>query len=293
MSNSNLHKNCPICKYSDLRELDRYSKAHLYQCKECNFVFSRQIPSDSEIHDYYSSTYDITRYFSPITEKRFNKLLDVFESERKTNRILDVGAGHGFFLEIAKKRGWEVYGTELIKDCIDICESKGINMFQGKLEDIDFNGLTFDIIVSIEVIEHLSNPIPFVTKVHELLEPEGLLYVTTPNFNSVLRYTLKEKYDVIEYPNHLCYFTPKSLKSLMTNQGFEAEMIKTTGFSFTRLKTSKGKSDQDYVTETSDDEMLRYRIEKNKGLKLAKYSSNGMLNLFKVGDSLKGYFRKK
>lgn len=288
-----MHTHCLICGSQKIQNLDRFNNAHLCQCQDCNFIFSKQIPTDTELKGFYTDSYDITRYFSPITEKRFNELLDVFEKERKTNRILDVGAGHGFFLEVAKKRGWEVSGTELIEDCIERCESKGINMFQGKLEDIDFNGLTFDIIVSIEVIEHLSNPIPFVTKVHELLEPEGLLYVTTPNFNSVLRYTLKEKYDVIEYPNHLCYFTPKSLKSLMTNQGFEAEMIKTTGFSFTRLKTSKGKSDQDYVTETSDDEMLRYRIEKNKGLKLAKYSSNGMLNLFKVGDSLKGYFRKK
>lgn len=287
------HSKCLCCDSDQLQPLARFQSAHLVQCLACKFVFSELIPSNSELEEYYDSDYDVTRYFSPITEKRYNDLLDQFESERKTNRILDIGAGYGFFLEAAKKRGWEVYGTEIADDAIAHCAQKGISLFKGPIESIDFGDLTFDVVVTIEVIEHLNTPNSFVQSIHRLLRPQGVFYLTTPNFDSILRYWLGDKYDVIGYPNHLCYYTPKTLRKLMKSNGFDDISTKTTGMSMTRIKTSKGKSDQDYVSETSDDEMLRYRIEKNAALRIAKNGINGGLNLLKVGDSLKGTFRKK
>ena len=53
-----------------------------------------------------------------------------------------------------------------------------------------------------------------------------------------------------------------------------------------------GQSNQEYVSETSDDEMLRYRIENNQLLKSAKTAANSVLNMFNVGESIKGYFVK-
>ena len=98
---------------------------------------------------------------------------------------------------------------------------------------------------------------------------------------------------MIDYPNHLCYYTPKTLTKLFTEHGFNKERLETTGISITRLKTSKGKSNQQYVSETSDDEMLRYRIEKNALLKFGKSISNSVLNLLKIGDSMKATFVKE
>lgn len=293
MSTNHQHSNCLICGSEDLTPLKKFNSANLCKCGSCGFTFARRIPDEAELDDFYKSEYDVTRYFSPITVKRYEEFLDRCEVERKHNRILDIGAGYGFLLEIAKKRGWEVYGTEIIGPALDACRGKGIQMFEGTLADIDFGELQFDVIVSIEVIEHLNTPKPFVTKVHELLRPGGLFYITTPNFDSTLRYWLGEKYDVIGYPNHLCYYTAKTLKTLLETNGFVSEEIRTTGFSITRLKTSKGQSDQEYVSETSDDEMLRYKIEKSVTLRGMKTTANEMLNLLKIGDSLKGFFRKK
>lgn len=293
MTSFKTHTTCLLCGSDQLKDLDRFSTAYLTQCQACDFVFSRRIPEVEELDEYYSSHYDVTRYFSPITEKRYNELLDKFEAERKTNKILDIGAGYGFFLEVAKKRGWEVYGTEVTEEAIKLCENKGITMLEGTLESINFGELQFDVVVCIEVLEHLNTPKSFTQKVHELLRSDGLFYLTTPNFDNVLRYWLKERYDVIGYPNHLCYYTPKTLRKLMIDAGFSEEAVKTTGLSVTRIKTSKGQSDQEYVCETSDDEMLRYRIEKNATMRALKTTANGMLDLLKIGDSLKGTFRKK
>ena len=116
--------------------------------------------------------------------------------------------------------------------------------------------------------------------------------MTTPNFNSLLRYRLKAEYNIICYPEHLSYFTPKTIKRLFKSSGFKKKKIETTGYSKTRLKTSKGESDQAFISETSDDEQMRNRIEKNKLLKFLKGTINFGLSLFGVGDSLKIRFEK-
>jgi|TARA_B110000879_G_scaffold211061_1_gene302663 2-polyprenyl-3-methyl-5-hydroxy-6-metoxy-1,4-benzoquinol methylase len=287
------HTNCLICNSNNLEPIQGFEKVELCKCKSCGFVFCKNIPTKSEIVDYYSNNYELTKYFSPITVIRYNEILDEIEKYRKTGNLLDIGAGYGFFLEIAKKRGWNVYGTELTDKAINYCTEKGLSMFKGEIQNIDCGELEFDVIISIEVIEHVNNPIEYLKKCNEILRKGGNLYLTTPNFNSYLRYRLKENYNVIEYPNHLGYFTRKTLRKLFIENGFKPLKIQTTGFSLTRLRTSKGKSDQDYVSETSDDEMVRYRIERNKTLRIGKRMANGILNLFKIGDSLKGSFIKE
>lgn len=287
------HHTCLLCASKELDTLETYTEVGLVKCKSCSFVFSQRVPSMQELVDYYSNNYERTSYLSPITIKRFNEILDRFEPFRKTGKLLDVGAGYGFFMEVAKSRGWDVYGTELTDEAVDHCKSKGLKMFKGEFHSIDFEKESFDVIVSIEVIEHVNTPKNYAKQAQQILRKGGVLYLTTPNFNSVLRYRLKDQYNVIEYPNHLCYYTPQTLQKLFSENGFNKVDIKTTGISLTRLRTSQGKSDQEFVCETSDDEMLRYRIEKNPALRAMKSSTNGVLNLLKMGDSLKGYFQKK
>lgn len=286
-----LHAHCLVCNSTQLKPLEAYTAAHLVKCSACGFVFAQKIPTEQELIAYYDG-YGRNDYLSPITIKRYNELLDQMEPFRKTNKLLDVGCGIGYFLEVAKERGWEVYGTEYTDRAIEICEGKGIIMQQGKLDPSKFEAESFDIITSFEVLEHINNPIEETNNFYQLLRKGGLVYLTTPNFNSLLRYRLKERYDVITYPEHLSYYTPKTLNKLFKRCGFKKKAIQTTGISLTRLKTSQGKTSQAFISETSDDENLRKQIEEKGYLQLAKKMVNGTLTLFGVGDSLKGWFVK-
>lgn len=292
MTEQKKHKHCLICGSERLKHLKSYSEAHLVQCKSCNFVFSEFIPSEQELIEYYEG-YGRNDYLSPITIKRYHELLDKFEPYKKTGRILDVGCGIGYFLEEAKKRGWEVYGTEYTQEAIDICEQKGINMQSGALNPSNYELESFDIITSFEVIEHINNPREELGYFNQLLRKGGLVYVTTPNFNSLLRYRLKSKYNVITYPEHLSYYTKNTLKNAFNLSGFQSKKILTTGISLTRLRTSKGTSEQAFISESSDDEKFRNKIEEKSHLQILKNAVNWILSVFGIGDSLKGYFLKK
>jgi 2-polyprenyl-3-methyl-5-hydroxy-6-metoxy-1,4-benzoquinol methylase len=287
------HTSCFVCNSLNISALKGYERHDLVKCRECSFVFMRAIPTLAELENHYSTySYGGEKFLSPVTVKSYNIILDEFEKYRKNNRILDVGCGVGFFLEQAKNRGWDVYGTEYSNKAIEICREKGIDMKEGVLVSGNFDIADFDVITSFEVIEHINNPVDEIKEVKKLLRKGGLFYCTTPNFNSLLRFYLKETYDIINYPEHLSYYTGKTLSSLLQNAGFKKKKILTTGLSLTMLKNSRGKVKEKRISEHSSDEKLRNDIEKKWYLGVAKKMVNGMLTVTSSGMALKGYFEK-
>ena len=261
-------------------------------------VFSSGNPTPEQLENHYKG-YGRNDYLSPITIKRYHEILDAFESVRKTNRILDVGCGIGYFLDVAKLRGWEVYGTEYTDSAVKICQDKGITMHGGALNPQNYPLESFDVITSFEVIEHINTPKEEIGRIFSLLRKGGYFYVTTPNFNSLLRYYLGPKYNVICWPEHLSYYTPKTLTALMLNHGFKKVWLQSTGISITRFLTSRAPQSNanreegtEFVSAYTNDEKLRTRFESNGLLAFAKKTINFILTLTGKGDALKGLFQK-
>jgi 2-polyprenyl-3-methyl-5-hydroxy-6-metoxy-1,4-benzoquinol methylase len=285
------HENCIMCHSDTLQRMDKFKMVSLVRCAKCKLVFAHKIPTEAELSAYYSN-YGQEHYLSPVTIKRYNEWLDQFEKYRKTNCILDVGCGSGFFLEEAARRNWKIYGTEFSDDLVKICKKKNIIMSQGTLQNSTHNGIEFDIILSIEVIEHINHPNQDLVQVSRLLRKGGLFFCTTPNFNAVSRYWLKDKYNIIAWPEHLTYYTAKTLGKLMKKHQFKVIRTTTTGFSFTRWKGSTGAKKEKVISATSDDEKLRLRSETSGLLRWAKLTLNFIFNLTGTGTSLKGWFEK-
>ncbi|MCE3278825.1 MAG: Methyltransferase type 11 [Bacteroidetes bacterium] len=286
------HSFCILCNSKDLVELDKYKKNYLVQCKSCDFVFCSKIPSLDELIAHYK-TYPRGSFISPITIKRYNEILDDFEKYRKTNKMLDIGCGDGFFLEAAKKRGWDVHGTEFTDEAIENCVKRDISMKKGILQAENYKKEDFDIITSFEVIEHINNPKEEIQNILAILRKGGLFYFTTPNFNSISRFILKENWNVIEYPEHLSYYTPKTINSFLIQNGFNKIKLETTGFSINRFEKGMQETSGKPIFKINKDEELREKTEKQLFFKLIKKTVNEALNLFKIGDSLKGSYQKK
>jgi 2-polyprenyl-3-methyl-5-hydroxy-6-metoxy-1,4-benzoquinol methylase len=289
----NQHQKCIVCNSAALYTKEKYSQAFLTKCKNCSMVFSQRIPTDQELMEHYSNSYSREDVLSPITIIRYHEILDTFEKYRITNNLLDVGCGVGYFLDIAKERGWNVYGTEYTESALKINRDKGFTMHEGKLNSENYPENHFDIVTSFEVIEHINNPQEDIEKVKKILRKGGALYATTPNFDSLSRRNLKENWNVIGYPEHLSYYTPTSMNFLLKSFGFQEAFIQTTGFSFTRFKKSKDKTiTESHVQGNTTDEALRISIESKWYMGLAKNIVNKILTLFSLGDTLKVMYVK-
>lgn len=291
MTKTNFYTNCIITNAEDLYPLKGYEKDYLVKSKSSGFVFCSKIPTEEELFNHYNNYPIGYGADSAITIIRINEVLDGFEKFRKTNKMLDVGCGPGLFLIEAKKRGWEVYGTEFTDNQLAYLKDKGINTLKGKLTDDSFEPELFDVIISSEVIEHINNPVEEMKHFYRLLRKGGLVYITTPNFNAIERFLLKGNYEIIEYPEHLCYYTPKTIDLLLANNGFKKLTITSTGISIAQIKKSLKRKNNENTQNVSSDEALREQLE--IGYKrYIKSLINGALNFFGIGNSLKVWYVK-
>jgi len=291
MTNSSFHTKCLITNAQDLYPLKGYEKNYLVKSKSSGFVFCSKIPTEEEILNHYNNYPIGYGADSTITTIRINEVLDGFEKFRKNNKMLDVGCGPGLFLIEAKKRGWEVYGTEFTDKQLAYLKDKGINTLKGKLTNNSFEDGLFDVIISSEVIEHINNPVEEMQQFHRLLRKGGVVYITTPNFNALERYLFKGDYEIIEYPEHLSYYTPTTINLLLTNNGFEKLKITTTGVSIARIKKSLKRKNNESTELVASDETLREQLETGYKRHIKSFI-NGMLNFLGIGNSLKVWYVK-
>ena len=280
---------CPGCGSTNLDVLTRYSRAYLARCRSCRLAFAQKLPSDTDLNAAYDD-YGHAWVDSPITRSRYREILESFEPYRVTNRILDFGCGAGFFLEEARASGWDVHGTEYSGYAISLAQGKGLDVRQGDLGDAGFPSEHFDVVTAFEVFEHLRDPLHQATGIARVTRPGGLLYGTTPNFDSLSRRLVGPRWNVIEYPEHLCYFTPRAIDVCLTKAGFRKQQIQTTGISVGRLRGSLRSNTSEAQPPAVADETLRDTIEGSKVLTAGKKLANVALSASALGDTLKVRF---
>jgi len=104
---------------------------------------------------------------------------------------------------------------------------------------------------------------------------------------------MKKKYEIIFYPEHLVYYTPKTLSTLCEKFGLRGKKILTSGISISKMRyraPPKGEIIKSNVLK--EDEVLRKFTERSY-LKFIKNLTNQLLNLTGTGATIKAYFEKE
>lgn len=220
-------KKC-FCGSSLLQDDYRFERFNLSKCENCRSKFINPLPSEESLYEIYSLYYKEINYNEKaieaklLTAESFLKKIDYVEGMK----LLDVGAGSGFFCDIAQKSGFEAYAVELSREGSEACKNKlgETKVFEGKFENYKPPSLSFDVVTMIDFIEHVSNPVETLSKANDILKPDGQLIIITPQMNSLLTLVLRKKWPhyLVE---HLFYFSRKGVCKIVSVAGFQVISI--------------------------------------------------------------------
>jgi len=143
-------------------------------------------------------------------------------------KLLEIGAGAGFFIAYLKKKGIDAYGVEPDADALRASELlfQANNMENclkpGYGESIPYQDKLFDIVVSFQVLEHTRDPLAVFRESERVLRDSGLLYFVVPNYRSFW----EGHYGVPWFP----WFGKKSAKIYVKVLGRNADLIDSINF---------------------------------------------------------------
>lgn len=151
-----------------------------------------------------------------------NKLSLINNLQDKKGALLDIGAGTGDFLSVAKNNGWNAVGIEPSEKAQSIANQKGVKL---KLNTSDFENNSFDIITMWHVLEHVPNLEDQIKELKRLLKPNGSIIIAVPNFKSYDANHYKEFWAAYDVPRHLWHFSKTAIQKLFQKENIELVKI--------------------------------------------------------------------
>ena len=222
---------CPICNNKQIAHLFLIATSEVAECPRCLVRFLRPQPSDRALADIYTADYflgdqdgiaasEVTRLKAATASLYLQQILSLRNGNPGT--LLEIGSGTGDFLATAQSEGFSVQGIEFSANAVEAANSRlGANLVQqGEIETALLPPNFFDIVFFSDVIEHVRDPVRFISRVRRCLKPGGLVYIVTPSTDS-WSHKLMGRYWMEYKLEHLYYFNRMSLGQLLRNAKFD------------------------------------------------------------------------
>ena len=225
---------CPLCAGQDEQKLFDKDGFHVVRCKLCDLTYINPRLSPEALEDLYNSNEISPQHYyeEHISQDilHFKKRLAIIERYKKSGSMLDIGTNIGTMLKVAKDAGWTVRGVEFNHDAVKFGnEHFGVNIEDRDFTKAKFDPESFDLITMNDVIEHVIDPVATLREVHNILKKDGILFMTTPNIGTLMAKLFGKSWLHLKPNEHLTYFSPKTMRTLLEKSGFEFNELRSIG----------------------------------------------------------------
>jgi 2-polyprenyl-3-methyl-5-hydroxy-6-metoxy-1,4-benzoquinol methylase len=236
---------CPVCFSDKCQEYAVKDKFAYKKCSSCGMVYmSPRLNTAATLSFYNSKVNEI------YNEKKFHGVPDGTSADDKINyqnlqlivkhigeidktekplkgkRVLEVGCAKGYFLKCAKELGAEVYGIELnAKNIIIARKFLGDNIYAQDIFELNLPSESFDVIYTRDVIEHISEPMPFLKELSRVMKPGALIFTDTHNIDGLIHRFVKERHTCIFGFEHPVHWSPKTLSTALIENGIQSKEV--------------------------------------------------------------------
>jgi len=236
---------CPLCCSPPGTSIVawRRDRLPLKLCSRCGLLFVDPRPSDDALTRCYEQRYfTSSKDWSPIGPNKdylrfiattdqilgYNEIVSNLDLRDKA--VLEIGCASGALLySLQQHMPARLVGIDIAEAPIKFGrECYGIDLRRTSLGGADFNQEEFDVILMLDVIEHVANVAHFFAETAKYLRRGGCMFVRTPNADSITVAGRRWTY-LYEGLEHLVYLSPKTLAMLASNNGMTCSKIWTDG----------------------------------------------------------------
>lgn len=223
---------CPLCKnrgvpysvYNATTSIDfihGFNPVRLWMCcDDCQHLFAYSFPIDlsSQLENTsFQFNLDPKSHLLPICGKIMMQIARYASGEK----LLEVGVGAGEMSAVAKEFLFDITGLDIrpaYADAVSKLLCIPVHTVDFQYYDTDER---YDVILMGDVIEHMLDPVSAVRKARKLLNDNGILWISTPNYESSFSLLKKDADPMWRIVEHLNYFSFRSLRKLLAREGFE------------------------------------------------------------------------
>jgi SAM-dependent methyltransferase len=200
---------------------DRSCRLMVCACPACGLVQLGEYP---EV--VYSTDYLCSVNFSAHSRAYQSALAQRWAHDHGLARqqVLEIGSGDGFFADLLTAHGCEMTLLDPAPRACQAARQRGHRrVLEGNLTTAVLPGAPFDAVVARHVLEHVPQPVVFLEQVRAQLKPEGKVFLEVPNLDGIIDNKRFQDF----YAEHLSYFDPGSLTSVLARAGYEVKEIFT------------------------------------------------------------------
>lgn len=237
---------CAICGVDGWRPVLAGSGFSIVQCRGCTVGLTLPRPVEADGTEHFAEDEAYFRRFLD-EQREFRRrlampMLRLLERFKPSGRVLDVGCGLGFFLECAAAKGYGCVGIDTSPAATELARrTLGLDVRTGAFGHTALGADdVFDAITMNHVLEHVSEPMPFLRSAWSALRPGGIVISGSPNFAGLVPVLLRERWYGLQPSQHVWQFTRASYVTLFRVAGFAVEEVRIDSLFYARGPGYKG-----------------------------------------------------
>jgi SAM-dependent methyltransferase len=209
------------------------------KCRGCGLVYLNPRPAMAELDriyppDYHAFDFSADRYgFVYKVRQRLEakRILKACQGLPDNARILDVGCGDGFHLDLLQKFGkssWRLEGIDMSDRAVEMGKLRGLEIHQGTVQSMAIPEGTYDLAFMIATIEHVDQPLEVLRAVGKMLKPGGTVVMVTDNTDTLdFKWFQGRHWGGYHFPRHWNLFSPLTIRRLAQEAQLEVVELKT------------------------------------------------------------------